>query len=79
MCKKICRVRKYSDSCGPRLRTSSPPPVHYSFFKILKYLRGIKNEKSKDYCKADSELRVLFFHNNISACHTNLIQVYRCY
>ena len=32
-----------------------------------------KNEKSKDYCKADSEQRVLFFHNNISAGHTSLL------
>ena len=24
-----------------------------------------KNDKSKDYCKADSEERVLFFYNNI--------------
>ena len=31
-----------------------------------------KNEKSKDYCKADSEQGVLFFHNNISAGHTSL-------
>ena len=38
-----------------------------------------KNEKSKDYCKADSEQRVLFFHNNIRAGHTRLLQVYRCY
>ena len=39
-----------------------------------------KNGKSKDYCKADSEQRVLFFeHNNISAGHTGLLQVYRCY
>ena len=36
--------------------------------------------KSKDYCKADSEQRVLFFeHNNISAGHTSPLQVYRCY
>ena len=34
---------------------------------------------SKDYCKADSEQRVLFLHNNISAGHTSLLQVYRCY
>ena len=38
-----------------------------------------QNEKSKDYCKADSEQRVLFFHNNISAGQTSLLQVYRCY
>ena len=50
-----------------------------------KPLKGIlllrtKNGKSKDYCKADSEQRVLFFeHNNISAGHTSLFQVYRCY
>ena len=38
------------------------------------------NYKSKDYCKADSEQRVLFFkHNNISAGHTSLLQVYICY
>ena len=30
---------------------------------------------SKDYCKADSEERVLFFHINISAGHTSLLQV----
>ena len=41
-------------------------------------LQTIKNEKSKDYCKADSEQRVLFFHNNISAGRTSLLQVYRC-
>ena len=28
------------------------------------------NEKSKDYCKADSEQRVMFCYNNISAGHT---------
>ena len=33
------------------------------------------NEKSKDYCKADSEQPVLFFHNNTSAGHTSLLQV----
>ena len=39
-----------------------------------------KNGKSKDYCKADWEQRVLFFeHNNISPGHTSLFQVYRCY
>ena len=38
-----------------------------------------QNETSKDYCKADSEQRVLFFHNNISAGQTSLLQVYRCY
>ena len=27
-----------------------------------KYKEPLKNEKSKDYCKADSEQRVLFFH-----------------
>ena len=37
-----------------------------------------KNEESKDYCKADSEQRELFFHNNISAGHTSSRQVYRC-
>ena len=36
-----------------------------------------KNEKSKDYCKADLKQRVLFFYNNISAGHTSLLQVYR--
>ena len=38
-----------------------------------------KNEKSKDYCKADSEQLVLFFHNNVWAGHTSLLQVYKCY
>ena len=38
-----------------------------------------KNEKSKDYCKANSEQRVLFFHNNVWAGHTSLLQVYKCY
>ena len=28
----------------------------------LKYKEPLKNEKSKDHCKADSEKRVLFFH-----------------
>ena len=38
-------------------------------------LQTIKNEKqSKDYCKADSEQRVLFFHNNISAGRTSLLR-----
>ena len=32
-----------------------------------------KNEKSKDYRKADSEQHVLFFHNSISAGHTSLL------
>ena len=27
-----------------------------------KYKEPLKNEKSKDHCKADSEKRVLFFH-----------------
>ena len=36
-----------------------------------------KNEKSKDFFNTDSEQRVLFFHNNISAGHTSLLQVYR--
>ena len=35
-------------------------------------------DKSKDYCKADSEQRVLFFHTDISAGRTSLLQVYRC-
>ena len=37
----------------------------------------IKNGKSKDYCKADSEQRVLFFlyNNNILAGHTSPLQV----
>ena len=34
------------------------------------YHLGNKNEKSKDYCKPDSEQRVLFFHNKISGGHT---------
>ena len=38
-----------------------------------------KNKKSKDYCKADSKQRVLFFHNNISVGRASLLQVYRCY
>ena len=38
-----------------------------------------KNEKSEDYSKADLKQRVLFFYNNISAGHTSLLQVYRCY
>ena len=38
-----------------------------------------KNQKTKDYCKADLKQRVLFFLNNISAGHTSLLQVYRCY
>ena len=38
-----------------------------------------KNEKSQDYCKADLKQRVLFFYNNISAGHTSLLQVYKCY
>ena len=38
-----------------------------------------KNEMSKDYCKADLKQRVLFFYNNISAGHTSLLQVCRCY
>ena len=37
------------------------------------------NEKSKEYCKADSEQRVLFCYNNTSAGHTSRLQVYRCY
>ena len=41
-------------------------------------LQTIKNEKSKDYCRVDSEQPVLFFHNNISAGRTSLLQVYRC-
>ena len=32
-----------------------------------KHAYTVEKEKSKDYCKADSEQRVLFFHNNISA------------
>ena len=56
------------------------------FFVFLTTKRGLspltcytavsrgKNEKSKDYCKADPEQRVLFFHNNISAGHTSLLQ-----
>ena len=43
------------------------------------YHLGNKNEKSKDYCKPDSEQRVLFFHNKISGGHTSLLQVYKCY
>ena len=43
------------------------------------YHLGNKNEKSKDYCKPDSEQRVLFFHNKISGDHTSLLQVYKCY
>ena len=35
---------------------------------------GTKNEKSKDYCKADSEQGVLLFHNNISAGHYSLFR-----
>ena len=42
-------------------------------------LNVTKKEKSKDYCKADLKQRVLFFYNNISAGHTSLLQVYRCY
>ena len=37
--------------------------------KWLFELSSSKNEKSKDYCKADTEQRVLFFYNNISAGH----------
>ena len=43
------------------------------------YHLGIKKEKSKHYCKPDSEQRVLFFHNKISGGHTSLLQVYKCY
>ena len=53
-----------------RLKTAAHFLTHAAF---------IKNEKSKDYCQADSEQRILFFHNNISAGHTSFLQVYRCY
>ena len=33
-----------------------------------------KNEKSKAYCKADIATCIAFFENNISACHTSLLQ-----
>ena len=49
-------------------------PVHF-----LTHAAFIKNEKSKDYCKANSEQRALLFHNNISAGHTSLLQAYTCY
>ena len=37
-----------------------------------------KNDKSKDYCKADLKQRLFFFYNIISAGHISLLQVYRC-
>ena len=46
-----------------------------SKFREIMIINDTLNEKSKDYCKADSEQRVLFFHNNTSAGHTSLLQV----
>ena len=56
----------------------------------FRYMRGwgislaevytsFNNEKSKDYCKADLKQTCIVFYNNISAGHTSLLQVYRCY
>ena len=50
-------------------------PQTWPFYYFLGSLFRTKNEKSKDYCKADSEQLVLFFHKNISAGHTSLLQV----
>ena len=36
-----------------------------------------KNEKSKDYCQSWFRTTCIAFHNNISAGHTSLLQVYR--
>ena len=46
-----------------------------SKFQEIMIIDDTLNEKSKDYCKADSEQRVLFFRNNTSAGHTSLLQV----
>ena len=42
---------------------------------------AIKNQKREvqRLLQSWSEQRVLFLHNNISAGHTSLLQVYRCY
>ena len=50
-------------------------PQTWPFYYFLGSLFSTINEKSKDYCEADSEQLVLFFHKNISAGHTSLLQV----
>ena len=68
------RVRSDGVKMADNLQIINSKPLK----RIL--LLRTKNGKSKDYCKADSEQRVLFFeHNNISAGHTSPLQVYRCY
>ena len=39
----------------------------------------LKNEKYKDYWKADHNNVYMLFLNNISAGHTSLLEVYWCY
>ena len=64
----------FSPDPQPPMRSLVPGYVFYR-----DHLLGNKNVKSKDYYKAGSEHRVLFFHNNISDGHTSLLQVNRCY
>ena len=64
----------------PHFKNCSAGPVVANVRSVEKRSNCItENERSKDYCKADSKQRVLFFHNNISTGRASLLQVYRCY
>ena len=47
--------------------------------KVLMKLKETKRSPNTQVLQNWSEQRVLFFHNNISAGHTSLLQVYRGY
>ena len=57
-------------------RPTSDYPFHNSVSaKFINF--WTKNEKSKDYCQSWFRTTRIAFHNNISAGHTSLLQVYR--